>query len=128
MKVKILGVERSPLGQDIVVFSSSAGIGRALWKSLFPPQPGLERTVELDLSGTLEDYIEEASDATGYSVSLTDNGCKLRGLLESIDPDGMAYLRLGHDCLVMVQSEPTSALVCRWVCLMVPTTDVTLTA
>lgn len=107
MKIKI--VESAELnGNIIVTFNSKVGTGRAVWRNNGAPRLIYEYDAEFDIDGPLEHFrVEFMPEEPEYSISIDGNSVILTGMIDSLDNDGMAYLRLSDDCLIMLESDTT---------------------
>lgn len=103
MKITILDVAKVN-GGYFVSFKSGAGQGIAKWMNEKNPVASHSYDVELDTDKTISDVSKDASNQTPENA-LTIDGDKVLmfGILESIEDDGMAYLRLSPDGLVMIE-------------------------
>ena len=108
MNVKILEIIGSKELGVVVRFSCSAGIGLGCWKQVAElPVPGDCFSAELDVDELLAFPANLAWLQDGPSelrIALDEEHLTMRGRIESIDEDGMVYLRLADDCLVMIES------------------------
>ena len=78
--------------------------------------PGQELDVELDFSDRLRKGQNAAAASDGeFRVRQQGEQAVLEGMVESLDDDGLLYLRLGDDCLVMVDSTPGEFLIGDWI-------------
>lgn len=101
MKMKIDKIIKQP----ILEFSTSIGSGIGCWHNNNLPNEGEWVSVELDINEILK---------IGFNANLsTDKVCFIRhsedeneiqGIVDGIDEDGLIYLRLTPDCLIMVES------------------------
>ena len=83
----------------IVVFKSDIGSGKGIWKSRYgAPRIGAAYTVELDVSKPFE--LVPARSRAG--VELVDERILLTGLIEAVDEDEVAWLRIAPDCLMLI--------------------------
>lgn len=92
-------------GNLIVSFRCSAGVGAAKW--CVPTNNHLIETfAELDITPTLQlgRNVELNPLEEMYSIDFSTAKTIIVGTVESIDEDGMAYLRLTEDCLIMAES------------------------
>ncbi|HEX5244001.1 MAG TPA: hypothetical protein VFW23_12120, partial [Tepidisphaeraceae bacterium] len=95
----------------IVHFRSQAGDAVALWRSpKVSPVVDHQYEVELDTSVVLRDQAVTSTITSSARTRLERVGSKthLIATVESLDEDGMAYLRLAPDCILMVESEGQS--------------------
>ncbi|MDD9941114.1 MAG: hypothetical protein OXU20_08760 [Myxococcales bacterium] len=129
MRVELVDIGSTPEGDTIVVqFESAVGAGRGRWGSEKHPKIGERYSVELDVDGGISKYRPEFVDAAvAASICVTQGHTVLCGLLEAVDPDGMGYLRLGADCLVMIEIDMDRAETGSWVRLKVPQMELELT-
>lgn len=108
MHVKIIAVSGEQ-SRPRVQFDTGIGIGVATWSGQIIPREGKEVDVEIDIDERI-DFSQNAQvgDQDDYGVSHYDKNVVFRGLIEDQDDDGMSYLRIAPDCLVMIESEEHS--------------------
>jgi hypothetical protein len=102
--VRILEVVGGTEHPPLVRFDAKAGRAAALWNSeVVPPKVGKEYSAELDVNLVLS---SDARAAHGGVESLSESGdsVQIGATVEGIDSDGLLYLRISEDCLVMVES------------------------
>jgi hypothetical protein len=98
-------VDVSHQGRSILArFDTIIGSAWAVWNGSTAPQPGKTYDVEIDI----EDQIDLSKNARIISDShMAITGDKshvtLAGVVEEQDGDGMAYLRIARDCLIMIE-------------------------
>jgi hypothetical protein len=107
MQIRIVAAASNETLPSLVTFESTAGTARARWVSK-EHQPRIDKSydVELDVDGTVSEKTNARK--TGESspgIAGNDEETVLRARVESVDVDGMAYLRLATDCLVMIETE-----------------------
>lgn len=99
MDLKIIG------GATVVNFSSDLGCGIVKWGGGDKPNIGYEYDVEIDIGKTIDEiYFSNNENKDKYLISSNENFTFINGKIESIDEDGMVYLRLAQDCLIMIES------------------------
>ena len=91
-----------------VQFSCRAGDGWSRWSSVEAPRVGTTYDAELDTDESLE-LGRNATDCNTHDIGIRigTNNVTLSGTIESRDEDGMLYLRLASDCLLMIETEDT---------------------
>jgi hypothetical protein len=90
----------------LVHFTCAAGDAEAIWKSkTLTPVNGREYDVELDIDPILR-MGENAAVELGLMPALAMIGTQVQivAIVEQVDDDGMVYLRLSPDCIVMIES------------------------
>lgn len=103
MEITITTVEPSPDGLLRVSFAAQSGSGKGIWRGP-DSRPGDVYQVELTLLDELEPGRNVYSSLEqGYSLSITADTIAMNVLVESTDPDGVAKLRLGSDCLFLAE-------------------------
>jgi hypothetical protein len=105
MKVKITSMRTEGSGM-LVDFSCAAGNGAAFWKSKrITPVAGKEYDAELDIALVLQ-VGENAEETAGVTpgFELVGQDVQIMGISEQIDDDGIVYLRLSRDCIVVIES------------------------
>lgn len=128
MKIEVVNTKKLGESSAVVIsFSCAIGEGRARWSTGAEPQVGSEWIVEFDLDGEIGDFFPEESEAGVYSVEAVEGGTRLCGLLESVDPDGVGYLRLREDCLTLIETSPPYNTAGFWLCLTVRTEKLAVT-
>ena len=86
---------------DTIWFKSEQGEGRAQWDGP-PPKVGNIYNVEIDLPGRLQwgtDIIPTLQ--TECVIKLTNKIVNLFGKIESIETDGVCYMRFGDDLVAL---------------------------
>jgi len=107
MKISVQSVDK--LDPLLVNFESSIGNGSGRWASSIPPEPGTVYDVEFDIDSCLSQIVaKQASDELG--IRQDGSEVVLAGKVDSIDEDGMAYIRLSKDCLIMIEAGSKSIL------------------
>lgn len=92
-------------GSSIVRFRCAAGIGAGKWLvSVW--QYSVETYAELDITPVLElgRIMDINPHETNDCIECSQSETIIIGKVESLDDDGMAYIRLSDDCLIMVES------------------------
>ncbi len=107
MKITVTSISRSDAVSADVAFESRHGSGVAKWdSSVVAPSVGKEFDVEFDVDVKLSSANTIKIMPTNVSIASAEGGVVLlRGLIDSVDEDGVACLRLGVDCLVIVDAE-----------------------
>lgn len=94
-------------GSSIVRFRCAAGIGAGKWLVSFW-QYSVATFAELDITPVIElgRNMDINPHETTDCIECSQSETIIVGTVESIDDDGMAYIRLSVDCLIMVESVP----------------------
>lgn len=94
--------------QGELVLEGDFGTIAGSWREDSPvPLVGQAVEVEFDI-----DHLVRATDVVvtpGTVAAVSTDGNVVRGLLESVDEDGMGYLRLTPDCLAMLETDGSVA-------------------
>lgn len=92
----------------LIGFTCSIGTGRGTWRSSRRnPMPGASVDVEFDF-GKLAATEMRLCRRAAASMSVNDTGVlSIHGHVDSVDEDGVWFLRLATDALVMVESDTT---------------------
>lgn len=93
-------------GRWRVRFESSRGAGAGVWSSREAPEIGRERYVEFDVDEEVPLNRTLVSPPEGTPFEESDGHILLRCVVEQVDDDGMVYLRIGHDSLIMAELAP----------------------
>ena len=127
MKIKTIASLKSK-DFTTVDFECSAGNGRALWLSEHVPSKGDEVGVEFNIDSKIE--LEKNAWTTSQrqtSISRdSDNEIQVTGLVDGQDDDGVLYLRVAPNCLIMIESE-TLGLAGQWIQVQVGVKDFNVT-
>jgi hypothetical protein len=104
MKIRITSITSNSDGTSIVEFLSQVGTGRGAWATwAAPPVVGREYDVEFDFSEVLGASVAEPQPKAGEPwVRFHDDVVELHVGVEAIDEDGVMFLRLNPECLIMV--------------------------
>jgi hypothetical protein len=91
-----------------VVLETPYGIGAfAVPVGSAPPRAGLRYDVEFEFDGRIDtDTNSTVVRRVVPQILVRGPVTVLAGTVEHVDEDGMAYLRLGPDCLIMIDSVP----------------------
>jgi hypothetical protein len=119
----VRAVVRSSVPGELVIECPIGQIAGAWRESSPSPQAGQWIDVEFDIDHVI--YATDVIDVKNQIVSLLweSNVNYIVGCLESMDGDGMGYLRIAADCLLMLDTD--GALVPgQWVQLRVPPSSV----
>ena len=85
-----------------VDFSTDYGKATALWEGE-KPTINFEYHVEIDIDDSLTWEKDIIKNETGeYSIQMHDNRIFLAGMLDSVDDDGYAVLRIGESIITFV--------------------------
>lgn len=99
MNIKIL---KNGLKKDEVWFTSDCGEGRGIWCGP-PVTPDTGHEAELEVTGLLMNWVDILpADHDGCGMRMEGETVVLSGILENIEEDGTAYLRLCEE-LVMFE-------------------------
>ena len=105
MRIQVTEVIPERSGVVTVGFQSVRGSARARWLGKnHAPVLGKSYDVELDVDAVADASTNMpmvAKSDTG--ISFTDETVRLSVVIEDMDEDGMAYLRLSDDCLLMME-------------------------
>ena len=127
MNIKIINAE-SHVDGWLITFLCRAGKGAGLWVSSLVPEVGFEYTVEVDIDKSIDElrYCNEAQNK--QSIEFCSSVVLIRGMIESIEEDGMCYLRLSDDCLIMIDSGDIVFEEGGWIELKLAPIDIEITA
>ncbi len=103
MKIKIESVN-SNNSEPIITYTCSAGKGAGTWSNSGEPYSGKEYSIEIDIDKSLDELNCTKLSNSEMKINLLEDGVRLSGELEDIESDGMCYLRLSPDCLIMIES------------------------
>jgi hypothetical protein len=105
MKLRVTNIQNDNCeAWPIVRFECASGIGKAVWKSQkIHPEINAEYSAELDIE-CVGHSIRIHRDRVHQPISHSTDNVTLRGSIESVDNDGLGYLRLSNDCLVMLDA------------------------
>ena len=90
---------------EVVDVRSAIGTIRGCWKGASRPAG----VVHIELTWTPVATLGENADGSNrqvYEASVNEHVTSLTGRVEEVDDDGIFYLRLASDCLVMVEGRP----------------------
>lgn len=106
----------SELDSNCVVFETAIGRGVARWAGKrFNPVVGAEYDVEFELGVALDPGITAKRTYHPRPFLAVRNArVAFNALIEAIDEDGMTYLRLSEDCLIMADANPGVARTGDW--------------
>jgi hypothetical protein len=120
MQIEITSAETGANGRQAVGFTSRYGDGRGIWCGdvVAPKQ---QYQIELTLLDEL-DLTRNASvvEDSGFVLQLDRDHVVLTVQIESIDPDNIAYLRLGSDCLFLADIPASTRESGVWLRLKIP--------
>ena len=126
MEITITTAEPLSDGLVQVSFAARSGSGQGIWRGP-ASRPGDIYQVELTLLDDLEPGRNvDVSVEQGFSLSTTADTIAMNVLVESMDPDGVASLRLGSDCLFLAEVVGGRLQPGQWVCARVKSAKVEL--
>jgi len=104
-----------------VEFLCSAGGAIATWHGKSLPEKGKAYDSELDITETLALGTNcSKSDLRKFTLIRDDDSTtRVIGMVDSIDEDGMVYLRLADDCLIMIESSIGTFAESDWITLCI---------
>ncbi len=85
----------------LVFFCCSVGKGCGIWNSSVIPDVDSLYSVEIDIEKSLTELRYEILTTEKNEIDLVNNHIQLTANIEDIE-DGICYLRLSSDCLIMV--------------------------
>jgi len=103
MKIKITNIRN----EHYVEFSSAVGSGIGVCKNTHVMMKGVydyDSEFDINIPINLKRNALLVSDRRCF-IRLLEDKNEIQGLVDQIDEDGMIYLRLAIDCLIMVESE-----------------------
>lgn len=118
--MRIVPIRVAPRADDapLVEFTCGIGTGFGRWRNSTPPERGAAYDVELDVNEF--DTLDPAESA-GASMSHDERTNRIVGLIESIDDDGMLFVRLSIGCLMLVETPAREQLRSgQWIRILVP--------
>ena len=94
------------IDDEPVSFRTEFGNGRARWRTpSIPPELGRSHAVEIDIDDIVEPGINTEKIAPASPSLAIDGDCLIfRGLLEHMDDDRVAFLRMADNCLIMIET------------------------
>lgn len=125
MKVKVLRVED---GGREALMETDAGQATLRVHSK-PGTPSAGRTYSAELS--VQDALVLGKNAwlaeeRAYLIERRGTDLALVGLVDGVDEDGLVYLRLGSDALVMIEAAPQEIVSGSWLRVIISAEKVTL--
>jgi hypothetical protein len=119
MRINLLAV--SKFGEQVsVLFSTQSGNGKAIWNGTGKPVVGQQLDVEFDVDLVVDfGSNSSANEQHESGVSTDDATTTFQGLIEHQDDDGMCYVRIFRDCILMLESSQGN-LTGRWVAVTAP--------
>ena len=101
MKIKLLEVLRGP-NPATVIFAAEFGQARATWRG-DDPVAGQTYWVEMDVDDRLHWGLEiKTSSSRAYYIGHEAGAVKITGLLEGLDGQGLADIRLGRGLITVL--------------------------
>lgn len=115
MRIRILAA-RSGVDGDEVVFDTAVGRGIGRWRTpKFAPVVGRDYDVEFQLELPLGPaYGAIRPSVLRASLEYYEDAVVLTGQVECVEEDGVAYLRLAPDCLILVDAEVEAVAPGEW--------------
>jgi hypothetical protein len=102
MKIQILSIRIA--GEDMfVTFESSVGLGCAKWGNRTYPVEKCWYDVEIDIDKKISAVPIYSHVESESQIVIHGNKILMSGVIESIEDDGIAYLRLCKDGLLMIE-------------------------
>jgi len=94
------------MSKNFVKFRSKIGEGAAMWTDMdIVPLIGKSYSVEFSILPVIHlGGNAELSEVMRMSVQVDGLTCSLIGVIEQVDDDGMLFVRLATDCLIMAES------------------------
>ena len=102
-------------GKIVVKFTSSIGFGSGMWVGAQRPEKMKNYDVELDVNRNLDEIATTTLRRDFHMQTEEGNAVTFSGVVETVDDDGMTYLRLAPDCLLMVESKNSSFAEGDWI-------------
>lgn len=128
MKITITAADKLGDGTTKVRFKCDVGEAYGRWGAKTPPHTGDTFTVEIDTEAMLDHSCAQEGQESRYGFSYSESTSKIEGLLESVDPDGVGYIRVAQDALLMIEITPDFwDRAGRWVILTLPHEHLILT-
>lgn len=128
MRITITDIKTSN-GNTVVCFCTSLGNGVATWSNVEAPSKAYQYDVEIDIEKSIDQLRLDGSDGDReYQLMVEGSSLIMNGTIESIEDDGMAYYRLSHDCIIMIESGNSNVKEGDWVKLKLECSDVEITA
>jgi len=120
MKVTVKEIHRQQDDVLDVVFSCASGEGRARWASgEARPAVNVSYDIELDVDEAIVLGKNAFPDAGPAQISHDDGVGSLTAIVDSIDSDQVAFLKLQPDALFMIETE-SELEPSQWLTLRVP--------
>jgi|SRR5579862_1628099 len=113
MRLTVTEVHQRSQGNVWATFSSPQGDGMVQWKAdRYPAGKGRSYHVEFDILIPIEtSMISRTIPPPNAGFIHFGEGTQVTGLIESMDEDGVGYLRISTDCLIMVETRLDAAAV-----------------
>ncbi len=127
MKVTIVSADNHD-SHCVARFQCRTGTGLARWAGREPPAVGRPISAELDCHAVIS-FGANASFGKSGALGVAELGgglLSIQAYVEGQDDDGMTYLRLSEDCIIMVESLETG-LEGAWLHFVVAADQITLT-
>jgi hypothetical protein len=106
MRIHVVSTKQGADGHLYVTFEASPGRAVARWSSKrYKPEIGRSYDVELDADTAADRQTNTNTGRTDVrSLRFENDEVVVEGSVESIDDDGLAYVRLSDDCLLMIET------------------------
>ena len=122
MRVEVKDVVTTEHGEQLVLVSTAAG--RATLPLRTPATEivrNMPRTAELDVDVPIVhgENAQPTAERT-YRIESDSEWVTLVGVVDGIDLDGLVYLRLGSDAIVMIEAQPDQFASGDWLRVVVP--------
>jgi len=105
VRIRAVSVERSSSDGPVVTFESSVGRPSVQCSGSLVPEAGRSYGVELDVDGVVAIGAEVVKVEAGpLGISSVGDTVTITGSVDGVDTDGVAYLRLATDCLLMLET------------------------
>jgi hypothetical protein len=106
MRIQVVAVSQEADGHLSVTFESGAGRARGKWVSKnCNPEVGKAYDAEMDAEAIADRQTNTSDGRQGCRGLRIENGVVvLEADIAAIDDDGLAYLRLADDCLLMIET------------------------
>ena len=100
MRVHVETVEQVD-DQVLVSFTCSVGQGRAVWRASYEPEEAHDYEAEFSVQDPLKDWSLKAG-VVPSELALRGTNMRFTGVVDEVDEDGVVYVRLARDCLIML--------------------------
>jgi hypothetical protein len=126
MQITVESAEVGPDGRLRVRFSAKYGAGAGIWCGL-QPEPGDIYQIELTVLDTIQTGRNaEFHRGHEFALSIVDDRVSMAVFVEDVEPDGVASLRLGSDCVFLVELAGPAIEPGRWLWVRLPADELEL--